>query len=246
MGDLFSNLQRDGIAVVEDFFPKEALAQARDYVQNQLATRGGEYFSLINVDQLPGSPFGRIIEESGLNRVLSGLVREALPQAADDEIYNVLRVLVGKTGLGQAHCYHYDATVITGLMPLFIPEGEPGTAGDLIVFPNSRPLRRWVLVNLLEKALLQNKLASLILRKESVRRLLGGKRIRLKPGNLYLFWGYRTLHGNEPCDTHQLRATALFHLGNPHRDSIATALILKLRRFREERILRKRGVAPAE
>src|SRR5690606_37384026 len=102
----------------------------------------------------------------------------------------------GKTGIKQSHQYHYDATVITGLMPLFIPDGEPGTAGDLIVFPNLRRIRKWVLVNLFEKVLLQNKLASLILRKESVRRLMGGKRVRLKPGNLYLFWGYRTLHGN--------------------------------------------------
>lgn len=131
-------------------------------------------------------------------------------------------------------------------MPLFIPDGEPGTAGDLIVFPNLRRIRKSVLINLFEKVLWQNKLASLLLRKESVRRLMGGKRVRLKPGNLYLFWGYRTLHGNEPCNIDQLRSTAIFHLGNPHRNSLATAMILKLRRFREERNLRKRTIVPAE
>ena len=44
-------------------------------------------------------------------------------------------------------------------------------------------------------------------------------RIKLKPGNLYLFWGYRSIHTNEPCDPDKTRATALFHYVDPHTDS---------------------------
>jgi len=35
-------------------------------------------------------------------------------------------------------------------------------------------------------------------------------------GNLYLFWGYLSVHANEPCDPDKIRATALFHFGYPH------------------------------
>jgi hypothetical protein len=38
----------------------------------------------------------------------------------------------------------------------------------------------------------------------------------MKPGNLYLFWGYRSIHTNEPCDPDKIRATALFHYVDPH------------------------------
>ena len=41
-------------------------------------------------------------------------------------------------------------------------------------------------------------------------------RIKMVPGNLYLFWGYRSVHTNEPCDPASIRATALFHYANPH------------------------------
>jgi hypothetical protein len=30
------------------------------------------------------------------------------------------------------------------------------------------------------------------------------------PGNLYFFWGYRTVHANEACDPDKIRATALW------------------------------------
>ena len=37
----------------------------------------------------------------------------------------------------------------------------------------------------------------------------GAKTLRIVPGNVYLFWGYQTLHANEPCLPTSLRATAL-------------------------------------
>jgi hypothetical protein len=44
------------------------------------------------------------------------------------------------------------------------------------------------------------------------------------PGNLYLFWGYRSVHANQACDPDKIRATALFHFGDPRTNS-------RLRRF---------------
>jgi hypothetical protein len=52
--------------------------------------------------------------------------------------------------------------------------------------------------------------------------------IRMKPGSLYFFWGYRSVHTNEPCDPDKLRATALFHYGDPHQDSRTRALIRRV------------------
>ncbi|HJE28492.1 MAG TPA: hypothetical protein K8U95_04800, partial [Pseudomonas nitrititolerans] len=66
-------------------------------------------------------------------------------------------------------------------------------------------------------------------------RLLRPQRLQLVPGNLYLFWGYRTLHANEPCDPVSRRATAIFHYGDPHAGSLATRLILKLNQRRAAR-----------
>jgi len=45
------------------------------------------------------------------------------------------------------------------------------------------------------------------------------KQIPMVPCNLYFFWGYRTVHANEACDPDKIRATALFHFGDPHANS---------------------------
>lgn len=51
-------------------------------------------------------------------------------------------------------------------------------------------------------------------------------RLKLIPGNLYLFWGYCSLHANDECHPDLLRATALLHFGNPHHDSALARLLL--------------------
>jgi hypothetical protein len=87
-------------------------------------------------------------------------------------------------------------------------------------------------VNLIEKALLQNPLANRLYK----RRYGSGLHdvLKLAPGNLYFFWGYRTLHGNLPAEANTRRATLLFHYGDPHRGSIVTKTILKLKWLREK------------
>jgi hypothetical protein len=52
---------------------------------------------------------------------------------------------------------------------------------------------------------------------------------------LYLFWGYQSLHANQPCQPESLRATAVFHLGNPHLRSRLVNLIQQVRVRRETR-----------
>src|SRR5205085_820044 len=57
----------------------------------------------------------------------------------------------------------------------------------------------------------------------------------LKPGNLYLFWGYRTYHANFPVKHDILRATFLMHQGDPHGRSLTLAAIKQLNLRRERR-----------
>jgi len=145
-----------------------------------------------------------------------------------------MRCVQGQTGRKESNCFHYDASLVTALLPVEIPQ-EGDQRGDLLVFPNLRKLRKYVLVNVLEKALLQNKLSRKLISRAIGLGLLKPQRLQLVPGNLYLFWGYRSLHANEPCDPAQLRATAIFHYGDPHAGSLMTRLILRNNQRRARR-----------
>lgn len=167
--------------------------------------------------------------------MLAGIHQAGAGKASfSDAIFQVLRCVQGDSGRRESNCFHYDASLLTVLLPIEIPQ-HGADCGDLIVFPNLRRVRSNVLFNVLEKTLLQNALSRKLISAAIRRNLLKPKKLQLVPGNLYLFWGYRTLHANEPCDPASRRATAIFHYGDPHAGSLATRLILKLNQRRARR-----------
>ena len=142
----------------------------------------------------------------------------------------------GKSGLKHALRFHYDSYVVTALLPVIIP--SQGSAGHLVMAPNRRPVRSSYLFNILDKIILDNPATQFFLRHAFRWGLLRFKQIRMVPGNLYLFWGYRSVHANEPCDPDKIRATALFHFGDPHTDC-------GLRRFTGRAKSRSRVLKPS-
>ena len=111
----------------------------------------------------------------------------------------------------------------TALIPILIPaEGQPG---DLILLPNTRPFRKTYLRNLFDKMMLDNPFTQKLLRKRWERGSKEIVKIKMVPGNLYFFWGYRSIHTNEAIDPHNIRATALLHFGNHHESSKLRTMI---------------------
>lgn len=93
-----------------------------------------------------------------------------------------------------------------------------------MLFPNTRKIHKTYLRNVIDKVLLDNAVTQWALRMLVTRRLLNISRVKIVPGNAYFFWGYRSIHTNEPCDPDKVRATALFHYVNPHERKWAAAM----------------------
>jgi hypothetical protein len=113
--------------------------------------------------------------------------------------------------------FHFDSYVVTALLPIEVPAGR--STGELILLRNVRPIRKTYLANLADKVMLDNPLTQRVLRNIAARRADRSVRLPMVPGDLYFFWGYRSVHTNMPCDPDKVRATALFHFGDPHSDS---------------------------
>ena len=62
----------------------------------------------------------------------------------------------------------------------------------------------------------------------------------MKPGNVYLFWGYRSLHANLPVDSLYTRATLLYHFGDVHPKSLGNKIIKSFRYTAEKANLDKK------
>lgn len=216
--DLAGRIEADGYAVIDGFVPPEELIKAQEFVRGAVSRNGGEYTAFSGHENLGGTFLERLPANSDFVGLCHGIYEEATG-APPPEVgfYQILRCLSGTQAKHHSMRFHYDSYVLTALIPIMMP--SRGSKGNLIVIPNMRPIRKSYASNICDKVLVDNPMSQKLLRYAYRRRFGGMISLELKPGNLYLFWGYRTLHTNEPCDADEIRSTALLHYADPHVDS---------------------------
>jgi hypothetical protein len=213
---LVGQINQQGYACIENFVSDVELAQMRAFVRDAIAQQNGEYVGFTGPEQVAGSGLDEFARSRYFRSLMERLFEQGSGRAAPEQpFYQVLRCLSGKGARKHSYIFHYDSYVVTALIPIEIPTS--GLSGDLLMLPNTRKIRSRYLFNVMDKLLLDNKLTQLLLRGLVACGYRGIKKIKMTPGNIYFFWGYRSIHTNEPCDPDVIRATALFHYANPHR-----------------------------
>jgi len=239
MDEISRQVQNNGFYCLEGAVNASFLMSLQENVQNLIKVFGKRYFSLIhphekllNQDNLH-IPYDHIINNTNFDNFLKELSGKlSNKNIVNSDRFNILRVVTGEKTDDQSLKFHYDSTLITALIPIFIPDGEESKSGHLIAFPNSRKIRSSVVINIIEKMILQNKIIQKILPffllKSNKRQVL-----KLKPGNIYLFSGLQTFHSNYAVSKEFVRATLLCFYGNPYPDS-KTLKWIKNKRHSEE------------
>ena len=236
---LYAEMNRTGIGTLYGAVSPGFIARMREYIDGELRRRGGQYFGLDRADGVERTPLRPLIQHTGLRTTLRELYERAMGTAPpSDRVVPTLRVLAGTVGMRHANLYHYDSYVVTALVPLIIPHGAGEPHGDLVVYPNQRPVRRLVLANVIEKAVMESDLARRLWRMRRVQQALGAFPVPLAPGNIYFFWGMRSLHANEACLPSSVRSTALIHFGDPHEGSALKRISRSLHRRSLRRLQR--------
>lgn len=236
---LVRDMNRQGFAVLENAFDAPALDGIQQYVERQAARHKNQYFAYHGYAALADSALAALGASAEFRAQLDHLHQLGTGRAAaSSEIYPVLRCVQGGSGRRESNAFHFDATLLTVLVPIFTPQGDQ-ERGDLMLFPNTRSVRSSVLFNALEKAVFQNTLSRRLITWLIDKRWLKPVTLPVVPGNVYFFWGYRSLHANQPCHPQFRRATALFHYGDPHAGSLTTRLILKFNQHRARKAVAK-------
>lgn len=147
----------------------------------------------------------------------------------NEDLYKVLRVVTGRKSKKVSLDYHFDAHLLTLLVPICIPNTKGSNNGHLIIFKNFRSLTKNIFKNIFQKLFYQSKFFKNIFINSGI---VKGKQLKLKPGNAYIFNGFRTLHTNLNINPKDIRATLLVHYYDIFRDSF---LIKKNRENRNKK-----------
>jgi hypothetical protein len=216
--ELVTDMNKKGFGVLPGYVQPEDLVELRSFVEGAVSAAGEQYVSFAGEEPVAGTLLQALSNSPAFVDLLHQVYElGAGTPSPDQSLYQLLRCLKGESGLKHALLFHYDSYVVTALLPVIIP--TDGLTGKLVMAPNVRPIRSSYLFNLIDKIILDNPVTQFFLRKAYRSGLLKLKQISMVPGNLYFFWGYRSVHGNEACDPDKIRATALFHFGDPHANS---------------------------
>jgi len=232
---LANQLDNDGVVRLEGVFSNEWLSALRASVTDDIAGHGGGDFWIGQADQEIGSPAHQLVSDPALRELFSETARLRFPKAAPgQDIRSSMPVRPGTLPKTRANLFHYDACVLTMLVPIFIPSATIGTCGELAAFGNKRPFRRFVGTHLVDSILTHNSLY----RRYITKKVLDDPEkyiVPLQPGDAYLFWGYRTFHGNLVCAPGQLRATLVVQYGQVHPDSRTMKVVWRFSRSRQDK-----------
>ena len=235
---LAQSMDDDGVGVLDDIVPTAILTKLRSGVAELVRQQGTRYFGFSGAQWINGTCLAPLFEDSGLHALLRQLyVRKMGTLPPSDRILPVMRVLSGEQGIRHSNNFHYDSYAISILVPILIPNDPGELAGHLVMFPNLRNARRFAIVNIVEKAIVEN-LFGRIWRSPRVQKWLSAKVVTLKPGSLYFIWGLRSLHANQACAPSSVRCTVLFHFGDPHESSVLKGLSHRLHAMRLRRMAR--------
>ncbi len=214
-------MECSGICEISDFFTQSIIEDAIHQINSIKKSLGVDAFSLRYSDMDP-CMFTRLKESPALKVFLSRILEASgvvLNGDIHHDIHHVIRYTNGKYNNRDAHLYHFDAYNLTLLMPLLTPIEPKLSCGDLIVFPNIRKFSANLFKNIFFKVAFQNRLVRAFASKDWFRKMFNCTTVMVKPGNIYIFYGFRTYHGNIELEDNLIRATALFHYHNPLYDS---------------------------
>lgn len=207
----------DGYVEIRNIFNPWVLEEAVNYVGERNKDSDSGYLSL-RAEDMAQSVFVKIKDSDEFKNFMDRLRDAAgLPIPENNSIHCVVRSIDGSKNVNKkaSDKYHFDAYDLTASMPLVIPREKNRNTGDFVMFLRRRTTSSGLFKTLFYKSIFQNSHFQKIAKSDLFFRFFRGKVLHTKPGSLYVFFGFRTYHGNRAIDKGLSRATALFHYSNP-------------------------------
>lgn len=204
-----------GFARLSDVISPQWLTAARHYAST-VNRRDTHEVLLERVAAEDSVVVDDLLSDTGLRDFLEAVAVDLHPGCnPDDRDLEVsVRVINGPDPTEPPLWFHYDATVVTMVIPVDIPVAGPGNSGELVLFPNRRPFRRFATTNIVEKMVMQSNVY-----RRRVTPAGATTVVPLEPGSAYVFSGYRSYHATMPCPPGTRRVTILLHYKDAHSGS---------------------------
>jgi len=234
------NLNKEGFHCFNNFINEEEQSLLENIVKDHIHKNNNKSFFLMN-EKLENTFINSDIFLEKFYKIFYDLSEnENLPYYKNQKIFKNLRVIAQTKMHSTSYDFHFDAHQYTILVPIIIPDTDnQNTNGNLILLPNLRKKTKSLLINIIQKNIFQNKMSKMIIKYLSVRNLIRNRIIKFNQRNIYLFNGFKSLHGNQPVQEGYVRATLLLHFYDNFHNSKLVKLNRRYRKFIEDSNIKK-------
>ena len=118
-----SEINNKGSSCITNFLSNEQLASLQESVRVEAEKHKGSYFAHHGGGEIESCLLGALGASPEFRNMLASVYQAGAGQAAySDEILKVLRCVQGTSGRRESNCFHYDASLVTALLPIEIPQ----------------------------------------------------------------------------------------------------------------------------
>jgi hypothetical protein len=213
--ELRRKLDTDGVVELREFLTADAHARLRDQIVELERTATSSFASGNRKYAVKGEQLApTVVGELARSPYVLGLVNGVLGRFEDaaswtDEPIRVDEIIPGINIMrepGDVTAYHFDGTFLNLIFPVTIPKFAGEHRGQLVIYPNIRSFRR---------SFWDRTIVPAIARFPALRRIWNSREVDYEERGLYLFYGYRSLHGVESPDRAGLRCITNMTIGAP-------------------------------
>ena len=228
---IFNELKINGYAEIDQFWDESLELEIEDYYHKKFLILeknssvdkyGNRNFALAD-EELINSPFEKIKKSPIFINLYSKLLELNNINTDLIDIHNILSYQKNdyESKYQMSSKFHFDAFYITIIIPVKTPKKKSNDGGaTLLLYPNLRKLASNSIFNYLTKFFIQNLFLRYLFFNSLTRKYLKPKKIKIDKNKILIFYGYRSLHGNTQLKYNNIKVQAIYHIFNPHRDSI--------------------------
>ena len=226
-GYINHELNNNGYVEIDNFLTLNQVTRIKNFINNKKSLLKNNNFSLAN-NELEDDVFNEIIYSKEVENLSNNILEKIAPTFNNIEKHVVLGVrdnsLKVKNQSIKQTAFHFDAYFLTINIPITMPEDlkngtQENQSGDLLLLANFRNFNTSIIKNIVMKFFFQNRFMRYLLSHNKFKNFFNIKRIKLSNSKIYLFYGFRTLHGVDTNFESGERTTFLIHLHNPHSGS---------------------------
>ena len=235
-----NTLNSQGYIIIDNFLDNDILQKIKDFTKYKIETFNQDKFSL-SEDGLKDSVIQDLRQSNSFNNFFKFL----LPDYSIKKMKDVHYLLNYSSKLSKKNTklhYHFDAFLITMIIPINLIENESKEIATRIsILPNIRKENKSFAFNLIYKIFFQNKLFILFSNSFLFKIFFKPHDIKIQNNQILIFNGFRSLHSAKITKNNiqKERTRLIFHVHNPFINNKIDKLIFnRIKKNRRKKIKR--------